>query len=202
MISGVQDLDAAAVLAASESLTVQLREREVDELRLVLQWADIHSTAPEGPTVPGGDSLLRVGGTGTPPVRELCWAELAVARRAGVVATRRRAADALDLRHRLPRVWRCVQDLRIPAWAARKVAGLSRELSQDAAEVVDVAVAAAADQAPNRILAIAEAKVIEADPEPTGPASRRTPPTWASACHDRDPAPRSTPSRASRPPGG
>jgi hypothetical protein len=62
VISGLLDLDASAVLAASEDAEAELREREVDVLRLVLQWADIHSTEP----VDGGTEAIRgvVGATG------------------------------------------------------------------------------------------------------------------------------------------
>ncbi len=165
MISDVLDLDSAAVLGAAEELTLEQRARDVDLLRLVLQWADLHSTDPgEGRTL-GADQLVDYGGEGSPPVQELCWAELAIARHSGLIATRHLAADALDLRHRLPLVWQAVQDLRLPAWVARKVASMSRTLGKGTVALVDVAVAAAADQAPGRILSIAEAKVIEADIE-------------------------------------
>ena len=107
----------------------------------------------------GADQLLAFGGDGTPLVQELCWAELAIARQAGVVATQRLAADALDLRHRLSLLWEAVQHLKVPVWVARKVAGMSRELSKDAVGLVDAAVGAAVDQSPGRILAIAEAKL-------------------------------------------
>jgi len=165
VISGVQDFDAAAVLTGADELTLGRRQLEVDELLLVLQWADIHSTDPGEGRALGADQLIDFGGDGTPPVQELCWAELAIARQAGVVTTRRLAADALDLRHRLPLMWEAVQQLRLPVWVARKVASMSRRLSADAVGLVDTAVAAAVDQSPGRILAIAEAKVIEADLE-------------------------------------
>jgi hypothetical protein len=165
VISEVHALDAAAVLHTTEAVGLEQRERDVDVLRLVLQWADIHSGDPGAGRVLGADQLLAFGGDGTPPVQELCWAELAIARQAGVVATQRLAADALDLRHRLSLLWEAVQHLKVPVWVARKVAGMSRELSKDAAGLVDAAVAAAVDQSPGRILAIAEAKVIEADIE-------------------------------------
>ncbi len=165
MISDLLDLDAAAVLAATERLTLEQREQEVDNLRLALQWADLHSEDPGEGRALGADQLIDYGGEGTPPVQELCWAEFAIARQAGLAATRSLAADALDLRHRLPLLWEAVQDLRLPAWVARKVASMSRSLSKDAVGLVDVAVAAAVDQAPGRILSIAEAKVIEADLE-------------------------------------
>jgi hypothetical protein len=165
MISGPHELDAPAVLAASESLELDLRAREVDVLRLALQWADIHSTDPGGVTGRGGDRLVECGGDGTPLVQELCWAELAVSRQAGLLATKHLAADALDLRHRLPLLWQAVQQLRLPVWVARKVASMSRPLSEEAVGLVDIAVTAAVDQSPRRILSITEAKVIEADPD-------------------------------------
>lgn len=165
MISDVHHLDAAALLAGAEELTLEQRRQAVDELRLVLQWADIHSTDPGEGRALGADQLVEYGGEGTPPVQELCWGELAIARMAGLVSTRHLAADALDLRHRLPLLWQMVQDLRLPVWVARKVAGMSRPLGKDVVGLVDVAVAAAVDQSPGRVLAIAEAKVIEADPD-------------------------------------
>ncbi|NYJ02061.1 hypothetical protein HNR19_002759 [Nocardioides thalensis] len=165
MISGAQDLDAAAVLAASEALLSRSRECEVDLLRLALQWADIHSTDPGEGRVIGADQLLDFGGEGTPKTRELCWGEFAISQQMGVIATKHLAADALDLRHRLPLVWEAVQARMLPVWVARKVAAMSRRLSKEAVEIVDIAVAAAAGQSPGRVLAIAEAKVIEADPE-------------------------------------
>jgi len=165
MISDPHDLDAAAVLTAAEGLTSEQRRQAVDELLLVLQWADLHGDDPVEGRALGSDQLVDYGGEGTPLVRELCWAELAIARQAGLASTRHLAADALDLRHRLPLVWQAVLDLRLPAWVARKVAAMSRTLSRDAVTLVDVAVAAAVDQSPGRVLSIAEAKVIEADPD-------------------------------------
>ncbi|PWN01033.1 hypothetical protein DJ010_20685 [Nocardioides silvaticus] len=168
MISGIVDFDASAVVAASEALERELREHEVDVVRLVLQWAAVHSEDPGkgvGGGVAGGDRLMALGGEGTPWVQELCWAELAIARSTSLTATRRLAADSLDLAYRLPLVWQAVQDLRLPVWVARKVAAMSRSLSKDAVALVDVAVAAAADQSPARVIAIAEGKVIEADLE-------------------------------------
>ncbi len=52
---------------------------------------------------------------------------------------------------------------RCELWVARKVASMTRNLDPAAAGLVDRAVAEAVDQGPGRLLAIAEAKVIEAD---------------------------------------
>lgn len=165
MTPDVLELDATGVLSAMEGLVDRQWQGEVDMLRLALQWADLHGDAPGGPRVPGGDHLMLFGGEGTPLVRELVWAELAVVMRRSDIAVRHLGADALDLRHRLPLTFQAVQDLRLPVWVARKVAAMSRGLDKDVVRLVDVAVAAAADQAPGRVIAIAEAKVIEADPD-------------------------------------
>jgi len=113
----------------------------------------------------GGNYLRRLGGEGTPEVADLCFAELAIARGAGELSTTNLAADALDLKHRMPLFWAAVLDLRIEVWLARKIARMARKLSKDRVGVVDAAVFAAVHESPGRLLEIAEAKVIEADPD-------------------------------------
>ncbi|GAA3810558.1 hypothetical protein [Nocardioides panacisoli] len=164
----VLDLDAAGTLAAAEAGVAAQRREEIADLLRVLHWADLHAEDPQSlpgavPVVHGGDKLIRPGGDGTPAVGELCWAELAIARGCGVVAMENFAADALDLRHRLPLLYQAVLDGVLALWVARKVASMSRKLTAEQARLVDAGVAAAVDQAPGRILMIAEAKVIEAD---------------------------------------
>jgi len=168
MRSGMHDLDHSGVLAAIGSSVRARRVAARDELLLVLAWADLHTGDPQDqpdavPVSRGGDRLIALGGEGAPEASELCWAELAVAREAGVIATRNLAADALDLRHRLPLLFDLVVDLKVETWIARRIAAMTRPLSQDAAALVDVAVAAAWQQQAGRILALAEAKTIEAD---------------------------------------
>lgn len=163
-------LDATAVLAAVEARVRSRRAGEVEDLLLVAQWCDLHSADPQsvpgaGPRSRGGDRLLQIGGEGTPEVAELCFEELAIARQAGDIATLHFAADVLDLRHRLPGVWTAVLQLQIDAWVAMKVGRMSRKLGKDRVAVVDAAVSAAVHQPAGKVLAIAEAKVIEADPE-------------------------------------
>ena len=105
-----------------------------------------------------------MGGEGTPKVRELSLCELGIARGVHTLAARAVTADVLDLRHRLPATWARVRSLAAEPWLARRVASLSRHLSVEVVGLVDAAVAAAiSGEAPSRVLAIAEAKVIEAD---------------------------------------
>ncbi len=164
------DLDARATLAVAEGEVSARRQQGVERLRLLQHWADLHSADPQArpgavPLSKGGDRLIQLGGDGTPQASELCWAELAIALEAGVIALRNQAGQALDLRHRLPLLWALVKDLRIEPWVAQKVAAMTRELTRDQVALVDAAVAAAVDESPGRMLGIAEAKTIEADPE-------------------------------------
>ncbi|GAA1542905.1 hypothetical protein [Nocardioides humi] len=164
------ELSPAALLAAEEAGVRERRLAEVESAERLLAWCDLHSVDPRSqpgtpPVEHGGDRLVAVGGEGTPDVAELCFAEFAIAAHAGVIATTNRAADLLDLRHRLPRLHDATRQLRLDLWVARKVASMSRRLTRAQATLVDIAVAAAADESPSRILTIAEAKVIEADVE-------------------------------------
>lgn len=163
MLFAPPDPQIGVVLRRLEEVARQRRQVEVDDLMLVLDWADLHRLQVL-PEVPGGEQLAPIGGEGTPHVQELALAELGIARGVHTLSARKAVADALDLRHRLPRTWAVVQRLDADLWIARKVATMSRQLPLEAVEVVDVAVAAAlAGQAPSRVLEIAEAKVIEAD---------------------------------------
>lgn len=165
----LDDLDPAGTLAAAEVALVERRRAQVTDLQLVLRWADLHSGDPQlepgaAPVRLGGDRLVEVGGDGTPLVQELCVHELAIARQTHHLATRATMADALDLRHRLPQVWAQVLELACEPWLAGKVARISRRLDREQVALVDTAVAAAiGGQSLSRVLAIAEAKVIEAD---------------------------------------
>lgn len=174
MVSGpIDELDPGDTLTGLESVLRRRRAAEVEDLLLVAHWCDLHADDPRDdprpdPTVPlppGSDRLVRLGGEGTPRVRELGLCELGVARGVHTLAARAVAADVLDLRHRLPATWAVFLTGRAEEWLVRKVASMTRELPVTAGGVVDVAAArAVATQAPGRVLGVVEAKIIEADP--------------------------------------
>ena len=113
---------------------------------------------------PGGDRLVAVGGEGTPRVRELCFHELGIARQVHAQSARAVVADVLDLQHRLPLTWARLEALAADAFVARRVAVKTRELPLAVVGLVDVAVAAVIGRlSAGRVLAIAEAAIIEAD---------------------------------------
>jgi len=163
-------LSPAGLLDLAERSVLARRAAEVEDLRVVAAWADVHSTDPRRDPQTGrrawsADRLVHPGGDGTPGVREFSIPELATAREVSATACERDLADVLDLIHRLPKVWARTRELACPVWLPRKIARLSRRLPADRVDLVDSAVAEAlAGQAPGRVLEICEAKVIEADP--------------------------------------
>ncbi len=168
-----QDFTAEDVLAGASDVVRRRRLLELEDLDFLAIWAVLHSADPteglEGHDLRRarlfGDVLVRVGGEGTPLVQEFCLGEIAVARGTGVGATSNALADRLDLEFRMPLTWQVVRGGAAEVGIARRVAKLSRHLPVAAMPVVDRAVARVIPtESGGRVLAVAEAKIIEADP--------------------------------------
>ena len=170
MTDALAELDATGLLALATGTVRARRLAEVRDLQVLAQWAAVHSADPTaGPDGAHarrlGDVLVHLGGEGTPGVQDFCLGEIALARGTGVTATSNALADVLDLQHRLPLTWAVVRSGEAEVFIARRVAKLSRHLTAARVGVVDAAVARViAHEAGGRVLAVAEAKVIEADP--------------------------------------
>ncbi len=155
------DLDAAGLLDASSEAVRVRRLAEVRDLQVLAQWAALHSGDPTHDS----DGLGQLGGEGTPGVLDFCLGEIALARGTGVTATANALADTLDLIHRMPDTWVVCESGGAEIHVARRVAKLSRHLPAAAMAVVDRAVARIiAHESGGRVLAVTEAKIIEADP--------------------------------------
>ena len=159
-------IDTQARPAATEAdalspagLLASIRDARVDEdaaaarqLDLAARWADLHP--PESIhsaaafTVPGSEHEEPIAGEGCPLVAEFCIAELGTTLGISTVAAKKLIGHALELRHRLPRLWAQVQSGQVPAWRARGVAETTIHstpaLTADAARFVDSQVAAVA----------------------------------------------------------
>jgi hypothetical protein len=160
MIETLAGPDAGGVedLTASDLLTSITASREVEnaeaarQLVLGARWADLHP--PESIhdaaafTVPGSEHEEPIAGEGAPLVAEFCLAELGAVLGTSTTAAKKLVGHALELRHRLPRLWAQVQAGRVPAWRARSVAEVTIHatpaLTRDAAGYVDAQVAAVA----------------------------------------------------------
>jgi len=149
---GVEDLTGSALLAAIRaSLEVENAEA-ARQLVLAARWADLHP--PESIhsaaafTVRGSEHEEPIAGEGAPWVAEFCLAELGGVLGVSTTAAKRLVGQALELRHRLPRLWAQVLAGRVPAWRARLVAEAtihsSPALTPEAAGFVDAQVAAVA----------------------------------------------------------
>ncbi len=106
-------------------------------LLLAAAWADAHD-----PDSTSGDDYAPlihrsriVGGDGTPEVSEYAATEFGALQGVGYVSAWSMIADALDLRHRFPRIWTQVQAGQVRAWQARRVAEAPRELSYGGCQV-------------------------------------------------------------------
>ena len=123
-----------------------------DQLDLAARWADLHP--PESIhsaaafTIPGSEHEEPIAGEGCPLVAEFCIAELGTVLGISTTAAKKLVGHALELRHRLPRLWALVQSGRVPSWRARLVAETTIHsapaLTRDAARFVDSQVAAVA----------------------------------------------------------
>ena len=153
----------AGLIAANHT---ELVEHECRVLLLAALWADAHDLDPtRSDYQPLIERACAWGGPGTPSVSEYCAIELGTLQGTGMIAARLLIADALDLRHRLPRLWRQVRAGQVRAWQARKVAQATHQLSFDAADEVDRAVSGYVGMLPwPRFAKVLTAAILTADP--------------------------------------
>ncbi len=127
-----QEAGEADALTASDLLALA-RDRKAAEdqaaaelLEIAARWADLHPPesihAAAAFTVPGCEHEEPIAGQGCPLVAEFCIAELGTVLAISTTAAKKLIGHALELRHRLPRLWAQVHAGRVPAWRARIVA--------------------------------------------------------------------------------
>ena len=149
--TGEADALSASDLLASIRASRDLENTEAArQLDLAARWADLHP--PESIhsaaafTVPGTDHEEPLAGEGCPLVAEFCIAELGTVLGISSTSAKKLIGHALELRHRLPRLWSQVQSGAVPAWRARSVAETTIHstpaLTREAAAFVDAQVAA------------------------------------------------------------
>ncbi|GAA1442837.1 hypothetical protein GCM10009641_58300 [Mycobacterium cookii] len=150
--AGADALGPAALLASIRSARSVEDAAAAEQLDLAARWADLHP--PESIhsaatfTVVGCEHEEPIAGPGTPLVAEFCVAELGTVLGITSVSAKKLIGHALELRHRLPRLWAQVHSGRVPAWRARAVAEATVHstpaLTREAAGFVDAQVAAVA----------------------------------------------------------
>ena len=175
----VGDLDPAGVLEAAAEAERAERRAAFRKLQLAAHWADLHpATEDTGVETFGGRGLLAdesLGGDGTPAVAAFTPEPFALALGMSPSAGAQLIADALDLRHRLPMLWKRVSRLEVPAWQARRVARQTHRLPKAAAIWVDEQLADRASCGPVVVDRLVAQAIAAYDPEdPRRP--RRTSP--------------------------
>ncbi len=97
-------------------------------------------------------------------IEEFAPAELAAELEIQPLAARRLMENAVDLEARHPATWEAAATGRLEAWVARKLADATTELSAEKAAWVDAQIAEVVGTlSPGRLLALVEARVVEAD---------------------------------------
>lgn len=141
----LDQLEVGELLERASRAETAERAAALRKLELAVQWCVAHpATADTGaavwgdaglPGVTDGDETI--GGVGCPLVSASAPGPFAAALGVSTMTAMQLLADALDLTHRLPAIWRRVQTLEVPAWEARRVARATHRLSREAAAHVD-----------------------------------------------------------------
>ena len=149
------DDELEAALGDSRALTDLAANVENDsriagcrKLVVAAAWADTHSSVdhPDGGLLV--ERLLPIGPVGCPPVAEFAAQGLVGPFDASTPSVRSWMADALTIRHRLPRLWERVVAGDVHHWKARQIATLTAHLSVAAAAEVDAHTAPWVEQLP------------------------------------------------------
>jgi hypothetical protein len=165
----IEDMSGGELLDHVDALARVQRQAEIDILLAARQYAVLHGkeTIPGWQLkAPGGERAHRIGGEGTPLVAEFSPAAFAARLGISPYAGRELIADALDLGHRLPRLWARVVAHEVKPSYARYVARKTRDLTSQQADHVDERVQEPADGSVpwSRFETLVEAAIVAADP--------------------------------------
>ena len=166
---GMEALSGAELLDTADALAREIISAEARLLVVAAQWAVLNGPAtvdPEQATLPGRQTSQRYGGSGTPLVASFAPAELGARIGRSTWAGEQLVADALDLVHRLPRLWARVEAGEVRASYARHVARRTRDLDRPQTGYVDERVVESADGRIGwgRFTDTVEAAIVAADP--------------------------------------
>ena len=118
--------------------TRDARDRlEVELLLAAVEWVRLHPGDQVDTTIEWGMRELEIAGDGAPTIDEGAVPEFALAVGMSTDAGRRYLGDAVELAHRLPRIWRRVVAGEVAVWKARRIAQATASLPPEAATAVD-----------------------------------------------------------------
>ena len=145
----VSSLDAEWLLDFAAEAEVRERQAGRAKLRAAAQWCVLHPATEESGFVTWSDTGIpglcpedeAFGAEGTPLVAAFTPEPFAAALGVSTLTGLQLLADALDLQHRLPRLWAAVEALAVAPWKARKIAQATHHLSKVGAASVDAQLA-------------------------------------------------------------
>ncbi|HTW14017.1 MAG TPA: HNH endonuclease [Nocardioides sp.] len=144
----LHDCDNASALLAYVGAERQAEARaSARQLAAAVAWAGMHSTNSlddAATLIPGAEESLTIAGEGAPLVAEFSVLEFAAALGLSTDAGRMYLGEAVELAHRLPRLYARVQSLELPVWKARRIAKTTLDLPMSGASYVDAHLAAVA----------------------------------------------------------
>ena len=137
---------AAAVLAVLRDRRAAADRAERELVQAAVSWAGMHSTDSIDEAASWwehmfGDEAMPLAGPGAPLVAEFSVAEFAAAVGLSTEAGKAYLGEAIELRHRLPKVWARVVAGDLVVWKARRIARATMGLSVEAVAYVDQHVA-------------------------------------------------------------
>lgn len=151
-------------LAMERLVKLDRRIRELEAEKLAVAAEFVEANPPE--SLADFEGGYPVAGPGAPAVAEFSIASLSAALSMTTTATRHLLGDAVELKHRMPRLWVLVQSDQVPVWKVRRVCGLTSELPLDATLWIDEELAANPKRVSTfRIERLAEAARAKFDPQ-------------------------------------
>ena len=169
----IDDLDGQAAADALVANHARFLEAEANEFLLAAHWADLHNEdslpgrSGAGKVLPGTERAVRFGADGTPLVAEFAAAELGPLIGRGFVSAWNQIRNALDVRHRHPRLWQGIENLQVRPYQAVEVARRTSAagLSLEQARWVDTQIDGYLAALPwSGFVDLVEAKIIAVDP--------------------------------------
>lgn len=145
-VTDLREFGATAVLDAVVTARRTADREEAKLLALAVHWVDLHPVTDPNPSASTAASSFpfgtvepdsSLGGDGTPDIAQYAVEELAAALGLGYHAGLRLVTEAVELAHRLPKLWGLVQSGQLQAWKARQVATATQSLSWAAVGFVD-----------------------------------------------------------------
>ena len=134
-----------AVLASARAAKAAELAAATQVMVDAVEWAAMHEPVPgdEAAWFVHGE-FLPIAGEGAPHVAEFAVAEFAAAIGLTTDAGKVLVGRAVEIAHRLPKLWKLLVAGRVAAWQARRVADHTLSLNRAAAEFVDDQVSAVA----------------------------------------------------------